>query len=179
MEKSNLRVIRVTDSEAVEFKAAWELYKGSFPIIEQRTLEHQRKALENKHCYFDCYFDGDKFVGFICYWLFEDYMYIEHYAINPEMRCMGYGGKILNNLIGRYNKVIILEIEPVVDDITHRRLTFYQRLGFKVTSHDHTIPEYQLGMGQPKMVVLSHPTIIDEKLYEKFNHELYTIVMAR
>ncbi len=42
----------------------WELYKDSFPIYEQRSLENQLKALENEKCEIIGFFNDNEFIGF-------------------------------------------------------------------------------------------------------------------
>ena len=69
-----------------------------FPLCEQRTLDHQITAFKADRFHLDVYLDGETLVGFIGYWDFDDYLYIEHYAINSDLRGGGWGSRILEAL---------------------------------------------------------------------------------
>lgn len=72
--------------------------KTVFPCAEQRTLDHQITAFKADRFHLDVYLDGETLVGFIGYWDFDDYLYIEHYAINSDLRGGGWGSRILEAL---------------------------------------------------------------------------------
>ncbi len=67
------------------------------------------------------YCSEGSFIGFISFWEFKDYLYIEHFAINNEIRGKGYGSTILNKFIKSTPKTILLEIDPIIDDISNAR----------------------------------------------------------
>ena len=69
------------DSSQHELYNSWrKLYTVSFPIFEQRTQEQQEKAFSCADYHLVGYSEGDMFVGFISYWEFGSYRYIEHFA---------------------------------------------------------------------------------------------------
>lgn len=77
-----MQIIRISDIHHPRFGEVWHLYQNSFPLCEQRTLDHQITAFKADRFHLDVYLDGETLVGFIGYWDFDDYLYIEHYAIN-------------------------------------------------------------------------------------------------
>ena len=71
------------DSSQHELYDSWrKLYTVSFPIFEQRTQEQQEKAFSCADYHLVGYSEGDMFVGFISYWEFSSYRYIEHFALH-------------------------------------------------------------------------------------------------
>lgn len=176
-----MKTTRLRDVNDPLFAAVWKIYETSFPIFEQRTLEHQQTALRSPDFYFMAYHEGDTLVGFIGYWEIGDYLYIEHYAINPALRGGGYGSKILNALIGNTDRTIILEIDEVKDEISTRRLHFYQRLGFVMNPYVHPLHRYRENAEHEdaKLSILTYPKAIDRETYERFNRDLGEIVMKR
>ena len=64
------------------------------PIFEQRTQEQQEKAFSCADYHLVGYSEGDMFVGFISYWEFGSYRYIEHFAVHQGLRGRGYGSEI-------------------------------------------------------------------------------------
>ena len=117
-----MQIIRISDIHHPRFGEVWHLYQNSFPLCEQRTLDHQITAFKADRFHLDVYLDGETLVGFIGYWDFDDYLYIEHYAINSDLRGGGWGSRILEALQKTAGKTIILEIDEVVDEISTRRL---------------------------------------------------------
>ncbi|MFQ8805769.1 MAG: GNAT family N-acetyltransferase [Alistipes indistinctus] len=85
-------------------------------------MDHQITAFKADRFHLDVYLDGETLVGFIGYWDFDDYLYIEHYAINSDLRGGGWGSRILEALQKTAGKTIILEIDEVVDEISTRRV---------------------------------------------------------
>ena len=84
-----MQIIRISDIHHPRFGEVWHLYQNSFPLCEQRTLDHQITAFKADRFHLDVYLDGETLVGFIGYWDFDDYLYIEHYAINSDLRGSG------------------------------------------------------------------------------------------
>ncbi|MCC8088571.1 MAG: GNAT family N-acetyltransferase [Rikenellaceae bacterium] len=171
--------IQIKNTEDQYFQSAWEIYNYSFPENEKRDLEHQRIAFSSKEYRMYGYLDGEKFVGFIGCWNFDEYLYIEHFAINREIRGGGYGSMILAELEASIDKTIILEIDEVVDEISAKRLRFYKNLGFNETGIIHDGHSYHAGDILPRLEILSYPTAINRTLYEKFNEDLRNTVMKR
>ena len=116
------------DSSQHELYDSWrKLYTVSFPIFEQRTQEQQEKAFSCADYHLVGYSEGDMFVGFISYWEFGSYRYIEHFAVHQGLRGRGYGSEILNAFLRSTSKIVLLEIDPVVDSVSRARLRFYRK----------------------------------------------------
>ncbi len=74
--------------------------------------------------------DPHKVIGFMLHWDFGHSVYLEHFAVSRNERNNGAGGRMLDSFIERNaSKRIILDIDMPVDDISKRRLGFYQRHG--------------------------------------------------
>ena len=177
-----MQIIRISDIHHPRFGEVWHLYQNSFPVCEQRTLDHQITAFKADRFHLDVYLDGETLVGFIGYWDFDDYLYIEHYAINSDLRGGGWGSRILEALQKTAGKTIILEIDEVVDEISTRRLRFYQRLGFVVNPYIHPLHRYrdiETEHQNARLVIMTYPGTIDPQTYERFNRDLGEIVMKR
>ena len=69
-------------------------------------------------------------VGFITYWDFDSFYYVEHFATNPALRNGGYGKRTLEYLCNYLKHPIVLEVERPVEEMAKRRISFYQRQGF-------------------------------------------------
>ena len=110
-----------------------QLWLSSFPRNERRDIEAQCYNIDaraNFHCLLAE--DDGRAVGFITYWHFGDFCYVEHLATDPAYRNKGYGALILSTLnIQRSNSMpFVLEVEMPTDDLSRRRIAFYERNSF-------------------------------------------------
>jgi len=155
----------------------YAVYSVSFPIFEQRNKEQQKYAFTFDNYHLDCLIDRDRFLAFIAYWDFKEYIYIEHFAVNPDYRGENIGSQTLQSLIDSKQKMILLEIDPLTTDIAHKRFRFYERLGFVANPYTHHHPPYNKEFPAHELIVLSHGKAIDETLYNTFYKDLSGIVM--
>lgn len=176
-----MEIVRLTTVDAVLYKAFREIYDISFPIFEQRTEQQQTDAFADSRYHLDCYTGNEpgRLQGFIAYWRFENYTYVEHFAIHPDERGKGLGGQILSNLIEQESGRVLLEIDPVVDEISAARLRFYQSYGFVENSYAHIHPAYREEYPDHSLVVLSTEGMMSNAEYEVFASDLNLIVMKK
>ena len=168
---------RLTQPEEPAFGRAMALYEASFPRHEQRLPDEQRAVLSHPEYHFIQLFDGAEFVGLLLYWEAEDFRYVEHFCVRPELRGRRYGAKALEEL-GRDGKTVVLEIDPPVDDIDRRRQGFYQRCGFAVNPYPHVHPPYRPGYTGHQLVVMTGPEPWSRARWEDFSRFLRETVMA-
>lgn len=156
------------------FKA---LYASSFPVFEQRTEQQQQQAFSCPNYHLTAYRENDRLIGFIAYWEFPSYIYIEHFAIHAALRGKGYGGQVLENFLSAHSKTILLEIDPPADTVSRARLRFYQRCGFYPNPYLHVHPPYREAYQGHPLVVLSAGREITEDEYRQFRTDLSSVVM--
>lgn len=176
-----MEIIRLTATDHPLYNAFREIYDISFPIYEQRTVALQQDAFSDSRYHLDCYADtvNDLVQGFIAYWRFESYTYVEHFAIHPNERGKGLGGMILRKLIEQESERVLLEIDPVKDDISAARLRFYQSYGFIENPFPHIHPAYRSEYPDHSLVVLSTGGEMTGIEYDMFASDLNTIVMKK
>ena len=124
------------------------------------------------------HFDVDIYiVGIILYWETLNYIYIEHFCIEPNMRNKKYGESALE-LLKKKKKTIILEIDPPIDEISIRRKLFYTRVGYKENdTFNHIHPPYSKFNKGHSLSVMSYPDFLTQTEYDKFNLYLKNRVM--
>ncbi len=155
-----------------------EIYKkleNAFPYEERRDFKDYEIYFRNNHFLPFEIIDGEKAVGFINLWAFDSFIYVEHIAIDPEIRGGGYGTKAINLVKEKYNKPIILESEAPKTKTQIKRIRFYENLGFKVNDFDYYQPSYHNADPVP-LKILSYPELLTEMEYEKFLSETKTNV---
>ena len=150
-------------------------------LIDAFPYEERRDEVDEKRCFLKSQFnfceitDDGKSVGLIVFWVFERFLFIEHIAINKEIRSKGYGSKAIKLIKTKYNLPIILEAEAPETEVQQKRIKFYENLGFKVNSYDYTQPSYHNGDSVP-LLVLSFPEKLNQTEYDEFFKETRIVV---
>lgn len=168
--------IRLSDTASPLYREFETLYAKSFPVFEQRTQEQQVAAFASSHYHLNLYYEGDIFIGFIAYWQFDRYSYVEHFAVHDMHRGRGYGAQLLNRFIEEQACQVVLEIDPIVDEISTARWRFYARCGFSQNSYPHIHPPYRDGYAGHSLVILSSGGILEPEVYELFYRKLPCII---
>ncbi len=159
-----IKFVPVTEKR---FDLVYEKMTAAFPYEERRDILDQKECLNNKFFKFLEISDEETEVGFIALWVFPEFVFIEHIAIDEEKRAGGYGSKAIELLKESYEKTIILEAEAPETEQQIKRIRFYERLGFKINPYDYEQPSYHGGDGVP-LKILSFPQLIDQKEFDLF-----------
>ena len=141
-----IRLQPISTSDLQHYKFMEELLIDSFPPEEYRQLEQLREYTDRTgNFHNNIIFDDDLPVGFITYWDFDSFYYVEHFATNPALRNGGYGKRTLEYLCNYLKRPIVLEVERPVEEMAKRRISFYQRQGFTLWEKDYCQPPYKPG----------------------------------
>ncbi|MDL2242586.1 GNAT family N-acetyltransferase [Bacteroidales bacterium OttesenSCG-928-K03] len=166
-------MIKLTNYTNIYRTFAKNLIESSFPEEERPDFDEliSRKSPEYK---FNIITINDENCGIIGYWEFDDFIHIEHFAVSPNMRSSGIGGEFLNNFFSQTNKLIVLEVEVPDNEISIRRIKFYERHGMHFNVYHYMQPSYKTKefvmqqhiMSSKKLTESEFETIRDV-LYEK------------
>lgn len=137
---------RITDTDTAEYRFVENLMAQAFPREEYREPKQQREFTEtNRMFYNNIVCDDGLPVGLFTYWNFGSFHYVEHFAIAPEKRNHGYGKLVIDEIKTMVHTPLVLEVEPPTDELTRRRIGFYERCGFKVWESEYLQPPYREG----------------------------------
>lgn len=122
-----------------------ELYSTAFPPKERREFEDLKEMFFVPECFINQIIaNDDKVAGLCIFWVFNEFLFIEHFAVFPDLRGFGIGEETLSVLQGKY-PLILLETELPVDEISRRRVKFYERNGFALQHLQYFQPSYSTG----------------------------------
>ena len=130
----NFKEIRSKSTFITEIK---NLYEYSFPADERRDFNLVIDLLEqNPDFGIRVCTDSEKseLHAFVSHWNSADFHYIEHLAVATAMRGKGIGHSVMEDFIAHVGSRIVLEVEPPVDVLTRKRISFYESLGFKLNA---------------------------------------------
>lgn len=144
-----------------EFDKMYSIMEQSFPTDEYRPYAEQKALLKNeKYKLFVFKNDVDRIIAFIALWNFNDFVFVEHFAVDSTFRNRGCGSLVLNEVKNKTEKLICLEVEPPETEISKRRVEFYKRNGFFLNNYPYMQPPISKGKSMiPLMIMTSNRSI--------------------
>ena len=161
-----------------DFDMIYHLMETSFPSNEYRTYEEHKELLNNSvYSVYVWYNETQTAINaFIAVWEFDEFAFIEHFVVDPECRNGGIGAKMLNELVGMLGKTVCLEVELPEDEMTCRRIGFYQRNKFFLNEYPYMQPPMSKGKNAVPLFIMTSGSGVDEKTFEQIRTTLYTEV---
>lgn len=136
-----------------------KVYYNSFPIEERRAWKNIEYllSLDDSLYHIDVIFYDKQFVGFISWWAFADFNYVEHFAIDSSIRGMGIGTRAISQYIKENKKTVVLEVEQSrCGEMAQCRIAFYSRNGFIAhPDFEYIQPSYGEGLPSVPMMLMT------------------------
>ena len=101
----------LADSDHSHF--AQNLFEEAFPEQERPPFSIIRQRDAGKF-HFLVAENGDEPVGILTYWTFDGLVYVEHFAIDEELRNQGLGKAVFLNFLSQQHDQVVLEIELMI-----------------------------------------------------------------
>ncbi len=162
--------------EIDEFEDIFDIMEKSFPNTEFREYSRQKELLDDeKYNIYVCRHDN-KVIGFIAYWDFDKYKYIEHFAVAQNERGKQIGKNMLLEFVSLSDKIVVLEVELPEGDIEKRRIEFYKRCGFFYNEYNYLQPPIRNGQAMLPLRIMSYGRKINENEYINLKNMLYKFV---
>lgn len=174
-------ILQRTNSHHEHYPFMERLMETAFPLQERRNNDKQREnANKNPRFHNNLLLENSTPIGLLTYWNFESFLYVEHFAISSEIRNKGYGQKALVALKNSWEGIIVLEVEEPIDELTRRRINFYQRQGFTLQPHDYQQPPYREGDDWFPMKLMTFGTSdFTMETHEKIKRTIYQEVYGK
>lgn len=160
----------------VELLDIVELYVNAFPFSERRTVESMSQSLASERVYFYRVFLKTRCVAMMHFWVLDDVVYGEHFAIEPNLRNQGYGRQLMRMILANLEKPFLVEVEPPENDLSARRLKFYEREGLFVVKKDYLQPPYQVSLPELPLYLMSNDPNLSPQIIAHAVEELRELV---
>ncbi len=151
---TDIRQIHTSDGT---YEFVERLFLSAFPEDERRDITAQRYNTDNNPL-FHCMLaeDNGQPVGFFTYWDFRRFCYGEHFATDTTYRNHGYGSQILSAILERIAKPLVIEVEMPDNELSMRRIGFYQRNGMHLwEDYNYMQPAYRPNGNTLPMLLMS------------------------
>ena len=159
------------------YQNAEALLHESFPPEERRDESLQRQYTDHHPMFNTLLITDDEksepFIGVITIWDFGSFIFAENFATTPACRNQGYGKRIMEKLLEQAEgRLVVLEVERPEDEMSKRRIGFYQRCGFKLCLEAYMQPPYHPGDELLPLYIMYHGA---EDITDNFQHIKATI----
>lgn len=159
-----------------------ELFSEIFKIIEYSFPQDERRDFDEQLAKSNCpefrtmtLSENGKLLGFLNFWELSDFVYLEHFAVDKNIRGKGLGSELIRQLCALCGgKTIVLEAEPPeLNEFSARRIEFYRRLGFHTNPFPYKQPPYRKGDEPVELVIMSRPQPLSESDFNEKISEIY------
>jgi len=151
---NDLEFTPITSGTDERLSCLLKLYTGSFPFEERRAEDQLKEMIGHEKMSFIALQASDQLIGFMIWWNFSGFGYIEHFAVFPDLRGNQIGSAALQRIRDRSARTL-LEAERPYDEMSERRIAFYLRNGFDVVDPHYLQPPYRNGGTPISMYLLS------------------------
>lgn len=163
----------ITDKTDVLLGRVEKTYIDSFPPGERRDFSLVRDLVGSDTFKAHVLLREGRYVGFITSWQWEDFAYIEHFAVDESARNGGIGREALRLFLENLDVPVVLEVELPADEMSKRRIGFYRRAGFTLDDHAYRQPPYRYGEDWIDMRLMFYGNIDPKREYETVKRRIH------
>ncbi len=163
-------MVRATVSD---FEKIFNIMQDSFPSDEYRYKDEQKALFDLDEYAVYVEKDCDKIIAFLAIWEFNDFIFLEHFAVQKQIRGKGIGSKMLNDLSKIYFKPICLEVELPTTEQARKRIEFYKRNGYFYNEYEYYQPPISLGKNPLSLRITSYKKQLSFEEFTLVKNTLY------
>ena len=157
------------------FEQIYRLLQESFPEDEYRTDKEQKELFGRKEyrVYGKVMEESGQLQAFISLWQFEQFAFIEHFAVNPDFRNRGIGELIIHKIVRMLSMPVCLEVELPDNELAKRRIGFYSRNGFYLNEYSYIQPPISKGRKPLPLRIMTYGGTVTKEEFHNIKEVLY------
>lgn len=157
-------------------RALLELMEVSFPENERRERSRQRLLFIHPLYRVATVEEDGQLLGFLSFWTLKGFTFFEHLAVAPAARNRGIGGRLIDWAQAHLPAPFVLEVELPEEEMSRRRVGFYQRHGLILDGHFYEQMPYRAEDRPLPMRLMSWPLALDDDAFLTCRREIYRYV---
>ena len=154
-------------------KRFWAIYKEAFPPEQRRSEAQQLEIMKCKEYKLKFHIVMDELQAFLAFWQFENFVFLEHFAVDKKWRGKGIGRIILEELCMNHEQPIFLEVERPENEHKIKRIRFYEQLGFVLNDFAYEQPAYTEEGSSIDLAIMSLSQKISKESFAKYKRKIY------
>lgn len=161
-------------AEQSQLKQIYQLFEESFIPSELRLFDSFLQLFYNHE--FKIYIEEKdlQIIAALIVWEFNDYIFLENFAVNKKIRGQGIGGVFLETLKDIYpNHFMVLEVEENKNELTNRRIQFYQRHQWCLNSFHYKQPSFRKNIDGEELYMMSYPHLLSHEQFLNIKSDLF------
>lgn len=158
----------------MNFDEIWSIMDSSFEENLHRSYEKQKELINIENFKTITYEEENKTLGFLTYWVFDKFRYVEHFAVDKSARGKGIGEKLLEQFMNDKG-LMVLEVEPPHTETDIKRIEYYKKFGFVTNDYPYLQPPYNSKFGMTELILMS-TTSLNKETFSEVVNTLYTNV---
>ena len=92
------------DMNENDFDSFFNILDNSFPKSEKRDYPSQKNLLSISNYRPFVFKENDEVLALMAVWEFDDFIYVEHLAVDSKLRGKGVGSELIKNYLNRCDK---------------------------------------------------------------------------
>ena len=138
------------DMNENDFDSFFNILDDSFPKSERRDYPSQKDLLSISNYRPFVFKENDEVLALMAVWEFDDFIYVEHLAVDSKLRGKGVGS-----------------------ETSKKRVSFYEKLGFSFNDFYYLQQPLNPGDSPFRLNIMSYPESIGEKEFDKYKKDIY------
>ncbi len=168
-------MLKLLDKTA--FSSVFKIMEHSFPTDERRPYEEQEALLQREqYRIVGAMGERGELAGFMAVWEFPEFLFLEHFAVAETYRNRGMGAAMLRELQAHCSKPICLEAELPNNELSRRRVAFYERNGFSLNPYPYVQPPISEGRNPVPLAIMTTGGQISADYFSTIKDRLYSEV---
>lgn len=155
------------------FDEVFAIMQASFPTDEYRPYDEQKALLQHPRYHLVTLTEEGRVIAFAATYSFPTFLFVEHLAVTQTHRNRGLGAQLLAQLQRESDRRLCLEVELPEDDLSRRRIGFYERNGFTLNDYPYTQPPISKGRQPVPLRLMSTGGALTEAEFETIRDTLY------
>ncbi|MEG0592567.1 MAG: GNAT family N-acetyltransferase [Coprobacillus sp.] len=161
-------------TEIKDLDAVYQIFIEAFPPAELRLYEVMKQLYIEGLLKIYVLKQENEIVGALSVWELDNFVYVEHFAVSSKLRGQGLGSFFLKEVKLLYpQKQIVLEVEEPILEIEKRRVEFYQRNDFVLSSFGYIQPPFRENVEDVHLVLMTYPSAITQEQFIHIKNQLF------
>lgn len=156
-----------------DFDSMYEIMKDAFDHSERRTYEKQKELFRDEKYHVIGYTEDGKVNAFLAWWEFDEFIFIEHFAVRKELRGKGLGTSLFKKITDDFLKYIILEVKHPSDEEGKDQINFYKKLGMMLNPFEYVQPAVNSNTPELDLMLMSYGKRLSSSAFNYIKETLY------